>query len=147
MRRTENGPRPQRPDRRDILDEWIERVVTKPEAEVVQADKRIRRWARIAEASHNVELQRAHLTDTKIYSPVDAVVEYRSLEPGEVVSPGTSILTLIDLKNLWVRIDLEQGDITRVKPGQKAEILTGFMLEYPRDMVVSGLGDLTVDET
>jgi HlyD family secretion protein len=78
--------------------------------------------ARISEARHNVELQRAYLANTRIYSPVDAVVEYRSMEPGEVVAPGTSILTLIDLKNLWVRIDLEQGYVTRVKVGQKAEI-------------------------
>lgn len=90
--------------------------------------------ALIAAARHNVELQRAHLTDTRIYSPVDAVVEYRSLEPGEVVAPGTSILTLIDLKHLWVRIDLEQGDITRVKEGQKAEI----RLERVPDKVFEG---------
>lgn len=39
-----------RPDRAAIRDEWIERVIAKPEAESLQADGRIRRWARIAEA-------------------------------------------------------------------------------------------------
>ena len=38
-----------RPDRAIILDEWIERVVTTPIAEVVQQDGRIRRWKRIPE--------------------------------------------------------------------------------------------------
>jgi hypothetical protein len=39
----------QRPDRRIIMDEWIERVVRTPVRELVQADNRIRRWAPIAE--------------------------------------------------------------------------------------------------
>ena len=38
-----------RPDRRDILDAWIQRAVTAPLREVVQADGRIRRWAPIPE--------------------------------------------------------------------------------------------------
>jgi len=40
----------ERPDRRDIRDEWIEEVVKHPEAERVQSDGRIRRWRRIADA-------------------------------------------------------------------------------------------------
>jgi hypothetical protein len=38
-----------RPDRAPIRDEWILRVVASPEREEVQADGRIRRWARIDE--------------------------------------------------------------------------------------------------
>ena len=40
----------QRPDRHVIRDEWIERVIANPEAESVQADGRVRLWARIPEA-------------------------------------------------------------------------------------------------
>lgn len=39
-----------RPDRAAIEDEWILRVVEFPEREYIQADGRIRRWARIDEA-------------------------------------------------------------------------------------------------
>ena len=39
-----------RPDRCGIQQEWIERTVCSPEAEMVQKDGRIRRWKRIAEA-------------------------------------------------------------------------------------------------
>lgn len=37
----------QRPDRAIIKDEWIDWVRRNPEREMVQADGRIRRWARI----------------------------------------------------------------------------------------------------
>jgi len=40
----------QREDRKTIRLEWIERVMRSPEREQVQADGRIRRWARIEEA-------------------------------------------------------------------------------------------------
>ncbi len=40
----------ERPDRRTIRLEWIEKVVTAPEREVIQSDGRIRRWARIEQA-------------------------------------------------------------------------------------------------
>ena len=39
----------QRPDRRIIRDEWIERVIQNPLREERQSDGRIRRWARIPE--------------------------------------------------------------------------------------------------
>jgi hypothetical protein len=42
----------QRPGRELIRDEWILRVVHWPEREHVQEDARIRRWARIPEASN-----------------------------------------------------------------------------------------------
>ncbi|MGH8542301.1 MAG: hypothetical protein ACREX3_01360 [Gammaproteobacteria bacterium] len=38
-----------RPDRAIIEDEWIQRVVQSPELESIQADGRIRRWAKIGE--------------------------------------------------------------------------------------------------
>jgi LEA14-like dessication related protein len=40
----------ERPDRRTIRLEWIDKVVSEPEREVIQADGRIRRWARIEPA-------------------------------------------------------------------------------------------------
>lgn len=39
----------QRPDRAIIRDEWIERAVSSPVREMVQADGRIRRWAHVPE--------------------------------------------------------------------------------------------------
>ncbi len=40
----------ERPDRAAILDAWIERTIARPERRFVQADGRIRCWARIPEA-------------------------------------------------------------------------------------------------
>jgi hypothetical protein len=39
-----------RPDRAAIREAWIDRVIAHPERERIQADGRIRRWARVGEA-------------------------------------------------------------------------------------------------
>jgi hypothetical protein len=41
-----------RPDRAGIKNEWIQRVIESPEHYDIQADGRIRRWGRIAEADN-----------------------------------------------------------------------------------------------
>lgn len=43
-----------RPDRRMIPDEWIERVIASPVAELVQQDGRIRRWGFVPEMNNRV---------------------------------------------------------------------------------------------
>jgi len=44
----------QRPDRIIILDEWIENTINGPLREEIQADGRIRRWARIPDMENRV---------------------------------------------------------------------------------------------
>ena len=44
----------QRPDRIIILDEWIEKRINEPLREEIQADGRIRRWARIPDMKNRV---------------------------------------------------------------------------------------------
>jgi hypothetical protein len=44
----------QRPDRCDILDEWVEQVIRSPVKEVVQSDGRLRRWGPISASGGKV---------------------------------------------------------------------------------------------
>lgn len=42
----------QRPDRRRIELEWIERAIDTPAAESIQSDGRVRRWVYVQEEAH-----------------------------------------------------------------------------------------------
>ena len=46
----------QRPDRARILDAWIETAIRNPDAELVQADGRVRRWVFIAEEQRHLRI-------------------------------------------------------------------------------------------
>jgi multidrug resistance efflux pump len=54
---------------------------------------------------------------SEIRSPVDGLVDVRAAREGETVTPGQPMLTLVDPDDLWVRADVEESYIDRVKIG------------------------------
>jgi HlyD family secretion protein len=61
-----------------------------------------------------------------IHSPIDGTVLSRYHEPGEWVTPGTKILTLANIRDIWAFIYVPQPEVSRLKPGMK---LTGTLAE------------------
>lgn len=59
---------------------------------------------------------------TEVKSPVDGVVDVRAVRPGEVVTTGQTLLTLIDPDDLWVRADVEETYIDRIKMGDRLRV-------------------------
>ena len=54
---------------------------------------------------------------TEITAPIDGVVDVRAARPGEYASPGQPIVTLINLDDLWVRADVEETYVDRLRIG------------------------------
>jgi HlyD family secretion protein len=69
-----------------------------------------------------VELIKAQLENTIIKSPIKGVVLEKNTNPGEVVFPGISLLTLADLSTVWLKIYIKEDQLGWVKLGQKAEV-------------------------
>jgi multidrug resistance efflux pump len=57
------------------------------------------------------------LAYTEIRAPIAGLVDVRAARPGEVVSPGQPIVTLINPDDLWVRADVEETYVDRVRIG------------------------------
>jgi HlyD family secretion protein len=70
--------------------------------------------AAVEEAKANLAYYRSKLDDTVITSPVTGTVIYKSLEAGETVSPGVTIMTVVDLNGLYARVDIDETKIGRV---------------------------------
>ena len=64
----------------------------------------------------------AVLDDSKLTAPIDGTVINRLAEPGELVSPGRPIVTLIDLSDLYVRVFVAEKDIGLIRLGNPARI-------------------------
>jgi len=73
--------------------------------------------ARAALEQADIQLQYARLK-----APISGVITSRSMEPGEVVSPGREVLTLSDLARVDLKIFVDETAIGKVKPGQKADV-------------------------
>jgi HlyD family secretion protein len=80
-------------------------------------------------ARHNVEiaeavLKRAEISvrDCKVYAPRDGVVMTRNFEPGEVVSPGAAVLTVVDLSELRTTFYLPNAELAVAATGKTVRL-------------------------
>lgn len=62
------------------------------------------------------------LAYTEIRAPIDGIVDVRAVRPGEVVSPGQPIVSLINPDDLWVRVDVEESYIDAIRVGDRLTI-------------------------
>ena len=59
---------------------------------------------------------------TELRAPIDGIVDVRAARIGEVVTPGQPVVTLIDPDDLWVRANVEETYIDRVRVGDKLKL-------------------------
>jgi HlyD family secretion protein len=57
-----------------------------------------------------------------VYAPVASQVYQRNVEPGEYVSPGVPLITLIDLNDMWVHFDLREDLVKALKVGDRFNV-------------------------
>jgi len=69
-----------------------------------------------------IDLIKVNLDNSVIKSPINGLVLSKNTEIGEVVLPGSSLLTLGDLAHPWVKIYIKETDLGKVKLGQKAQV-------------------------
>jgi len=78
----------------------------------------------VQQADQNLQMSRIRLAYTVLRAPFNGVVLVRQAELGEVVSPGTPIVTLADLDHLWVRVYVPETDLGKVHWGQVVDVRT-----------------------
>ena len=61
----------------------------------------------------------AVLEDLKIIAPIDGKVLSRNYEAGEYVNPGTPVVTIADLSDMWIRVYIPTDDLPHIKLGQE----------------------------
>jgi multidrug resistance efflux pump len=76
----------------------------------------------LAASAAQQEKARVYLGYTEIHAPIRGVVDVRAALEGEVVNPGQAIVTLINPDDLWIRADVEESYIERVRLGDKLTV-------------------------
>jgi multidrug resistance efflux pump len=75
-----------------------------------------------AQAKANADAAVARLGQTKIYAPASGIVTLRAARQGEVVNPGSPIVTLFDLSSTWVEADVEETYADLIAIGQNLTV-------------------------
>jgi HlyD family secretion protein len=74
-------------------------------------------------AEQTLEFHKARLEDTVIKAPFAGLIVRRDRDPGDVVVPGTSVLLLISLEEVWVRAWVDETEMAHLQAGQPAEVV------------------------
>jgi len=80
--------------------------------------------ARLQQAKETLALAETHLSYAILISPISGLVLSKDIEPGEYIAPGTPVVTVGNLENVWLRAYINETDLGRVKVGQKVRITT-----------------------
>jgi HlyD family secretion protein len=78
--------------------------------------------ANVGKAVADIKAVQSILDQMEVYAPVASQVYQRNVEPGEYVSPGVPLITLIDLGDMWVHFDLREDLVKTLKVGDRFNV-------------------------
>jgi len=119
-----------------------EAAKTQAQANASLADSKIRQaQLGIDQAQAALDLITAQMEKLVISSPVAGVVLARNVEPGEVVQPGSSALTLGDLSDLSITVYIPEDRYGQVKLGDPVSVTVDSFPERTFNAVVTRIAD------
>ena len=108
----------------------IRMQIAQQQADIASADATANQFrAQLLEAREN-------WNDLTVRAPFTGTVATRTAEPGEVVTAGTPLMTLIDLNKVYLRGFVPEGQIGKVKVGQPAHVYLDSNPNQPIDAYV-----------
>jgi len=80
--------------------------------------------ANIRAAEEALKLSQIVLSYTILRAPFSGVIQVRQAELGEIMVPGTPVVTLSDLDHVWLRAYINETDIGKVRYNESANVTT-----------------------
>ena len=77
--------------------------------------------AQIATATEGVESAKLQLSYTVLYAPTEGHIANKSLETGQRVQLGQSVVAIVE-SNVWIVANFKETQLGRIRPGQFVEI-------------------------
>jgi len=77
----------------------------------------------VIKAEASLEFAQAQLSYTVICAPFDGLIVKRNREPGDVVVPGSMVLDMISLDELWISAWVDETLLNRLEVGQASKIV------------------------
>jgi RND family efflux transporter MFP subunit len=93
-----------------------------------QVDKEYKRLKKLHAKGFvsDLELERAKtaVDNARVVSPISGIVAEKAVIPGEAISPGVPVMTVVDIDHPWVEIQIDEVDIAVAKVGQRVRFTT-----------------------
>lgn len=95
----------------------------------IRQEKIAQAEANFHHAQHAVALAETRLGYATIASPISGYILSDNIESGEFVAPGTPVVTIGNLKDVWLRGYIDESDLGKIKIGQKVKVTSD---SYPK---------------
>ena len=69
-----------------------------------------------------IKMIETQLKESQIVSPTDGIIAKRWHDPGDVVRAGQTVLSLIDLSNIWITANIEETKLPTIRVGDHVDI-------------------------
>jgi HlyD family secretion protein len=76
----------------------------------------------VEKANADIQSVQSIIDQLVVYAPLASQVYQRNVEPGEYVSPGVPLITLIDLADVWIHFDLREDLVKGLKVGDRFDV-------------------------
>jgi membrane fusion protein (multidrug efflux system) len=76
----------------------------------------------VERARADVRTAELNLGYTKIYAPVSGVIGRKTVELGQRIQPGQSLLAIVPVDDIWVTADFKETQLKYMRPGQSVSI-------------------------
>jgi HlyD family secretion protein len=76
----------------------------------------------VEKANADIQSVQSIIDQLVIHAPVASQIYQRNVEPGEYVSPGVPLITLIDLADVWIHFDLREDLVKGLKVGDRFDV-------------------------
>jgi HlyD family secretion protein len=76
----------------------------------------------VEKAKADIQAVQSIVDQMTVYAPLAVQVYQRNVEPGEYVSPGVPLVTLIDLADVWIHFDLREDLVKTLKVGDRFDV-------------------------
>jgi HlyD family secretion protein len=119
------------PDIREAQVAMVRKQIILQRSEVASAE------AITEQARGQLREAQANRQDLVVLAPFSGVVVTRAAEPGEVVTAGTALVTMVDLAKVYLRGFVPEGQIGKVKLGQPAHVYLDSNTKQPIEASVS----------
>jgi HlyD family secretion protein len=92
--------------------------------------------ASVVKADAAIATLKAQVAELTVKAPTAAQVYHTSVDPGEYVSPGVPLLSLVDVSDVWLRFDLREDLVKDLKIGDRFEVRAPALGDRPITVVV-----------
>jgi membrane fusion protein (multidrug efflux system) len=105
-------------------------VAEQSQLAVLESQKR-EEEAKLAQARATLQLAKNDLDNTVIRAPIAGIAGNRAGQIGQYVKPGAQLLSLVPLPRVFVTANFKETQLTRMRPGQPAEISVDAYPDQP----------------